>query len=65
MSVDLLFNPVDVILLARLGFGIVAIHIAEDAIADADILFGIDAKSSEDGFAFISGKNFFGAMNPA
>jgi len=65
MRVDDLFNPIDVILLARLGFGIVAVHIAEDAVADADVLVGVDAKFGEDGFAFFRLKDFLGAVDPA
>ena len=60
-----LFDPVNIILLARTGFGIVALHIAEDAVADTYILVGVDAKFGEDGLAFFGLKDFLGAVNPA
>ena len=60
-----LFNPVDIILLARTGFRIVALHIAEDAVPDTDIFVGIDSKFGKEGLAFFGLKDFLGAVNPA
>ena len=65
MRVDDLFNPIDVILLARFGFGIVAVHVAEDAVAYADILGVVDAELTQDGLAFFGLENFLGAVDPA
>ena len=65
MKVDDLFNPIDVILLARLGFGIVAVDITEDAVAYADILGVVDAEFTQDGLTFLGLEDFLGAVDPA
>lgn len=64
MRVDL-FDPVDIILLTWTGLRIVAVHIAEDTVADADIFVGVDAQSGEDGFTFFRFEDLFGTVDPA
>ena len=60
-----LFNPVDIILLARTSFRIVAFHIAKDAVADAHVFVGINAQFGEDGLTFGRFKLFFRTVDPA